>query len=115
MYSRELLASYIKQKGLTQSQLASQLKVSASNLNRALFSEKHHLTLPQFAKLVEALALTPDQVYHILTGKKEKEAVNQLVSEAINEIMEEFIHKKTVNNSVNKNAKKGGKQNQPIG
>lgn len=83
MYSKPLLKKYIAE-GLhrnqwTEKDLAEKLGVTPSNLSRALLQEGFNLTLPQFSQVVTLLHLTPEQVYHILTGKKAKEATAQLL------------------------------------
>lgn len=83
MYSKQLLRKYVDEglhlKDWTEKALAEKLNVTPSNLARALNQEGFNLTLPQFAEVVKLLDLTPDQVFHILTGKKAKEAKSQLI------------------------------------
>jgi hypothetical protein len=83
MYSKPLLKKYIAE-GLHRNQwpekdLAEKLGITPSNLNRALLQEGFNLTLPQFSQIITLLEFTPEQVYHILTGKKAKEATSQLL------------------------------------
>lgn len=94
MYSKKVLNFYIKeklhQKDSNNRQLAQAIGITQSNLSRALESEQHNLTLPQFADLVEYLSLDPDQVYHILTGKRKKEAAVSLVAASAKRLVEEL-------------------------
>jgi uncharacterized HAD superfamily protein len=95
MYSRPLLNRYVKerlkQEDSTFYQLAKDLGINQSNLKRSMESEKHHLTLSQFGQVTELLQLTPDQVFHILTGKKSKEATSQLVTTASLKLVNELL------------------------
>ena len=83
MYSKPLLRKYINEglhlKGWNEKQLADAIGSTSSNLNRALNQDGFNLTLPQFADVVSLLGLSSDQVYHIVTGKKSKEASAQLL------------------------------------
>lgn len=83
MYSKPLLRSYVNEglhlKSWRENQLAEALGMTPTNLSRALNQEGFNLTLQQFASLVQLLNLTPDQAFHILTGKKAKEATSQLL------------------------------------
>lgn len=83
MYSKQLLRKYINE-GLhfyqwSEKDLADKLGITPSNLSRALNSDGFNLTLPQFAHIVKILDFSSDQVIHILTGKKAKEATSQLL------------------------------------
>lgn len=95
MYSKKLLTKYIserlKQKDWSHYQLARELGISQSNFSRALESEQHNFTLMQFARITELLELTPEQVYHILTGKKAKEATTQLVASSALSIVDRIL------------------------
>lgn len=79
MYSKTLLVKYIdkglKLKGMTRYQLSKALSISQSNLSRALESETHNLTINQLSTLTTLLELSPDDLYHILTGKKAKPSI----------------------------------------
>jgi transcriptional regulator with XRE-family HTH domain len=99
MYSKSILNRYIserlKQKDWTMLQLANELGISPSNLTRALTQDQFNLTLPQFSQLVQLLGLTPDQTYHILTGKKAKEASSQLVVSYAKKLVAEVTKEST--------------------
>lgn len=94
MYSKPLLRKYIDEglhlKGWSEKQLADNLNITPSNFARALNQEGFNLTLPQFAAAITELGLTSDQVYHILTGKKAKEAKSQLIISYAKKIVEGF-------------------------
>jgi transcriptional regulator with XRE-family HTH domain len=83
MYSKPLLRSYVNEglhlKNWRENQLAEAMGMTPTNLSRALNQEGFNLTLQQFASLVQLLNLTSDQAFHILTGKKAKEATSQLL------------------------------------
>lgn len=83
MYSKPLLRKYVDEglhrKGWSEKQLADTLNITPSNLSRAVNQEGFNLTLPQFAEIVKVLDLSPEQIAHILTGKKAKEATSQLL------------------------------------
>lgn len=71
------------------------MEVTHSNLSRALDQDGFNLTLPQFARLVQLLEINQDQVYHILTGKRAKEAETALVARYARKIVEEIaVNKK---------------------
>jgi transcriptional regulator with XRE-family HTH domain len=92
MYSKPLLRKYISeglhQKGWTEKLLAENMGMTPTNLNRSLNQEGFNLTLPQFAEVVSLLNFTPEQVTHILTGKKSKEATSQLLLTYARKIVE---------------------------
>jgi DNA-binding Xre family transcriptional regulator len=92
MYSKAILNKYIaerlKQKGWTANQLSKELNVTQANLSRALNQDPFNLTLPQFAVLCSKLEFTPEQIYHIITGKKKKEATLQLLKSSIDSTLE---------------------------
>lgn len=83
MYSKPLLRKYITEglhrKEWSEKDFADRLGVTPSNLSRALHQEGFNLTLGQFANVVSLLEFTPEQITHILTGKKAKEATSQLL------------------------------------
>jgi DNA-binding Xre family transcriptional regulator len=83
MYSKPLLNKYIAEalhrKEWSEKDLAEKLGITPSNLSRALMQEGFNLTLGQFANAVDLLGFTPEQICHILTGKKAKEANAQLL------------------------------------
>jgi DNA-binding Xre family transcriptional regulator len=83
MYSKPLLRSYVNEglhlKDWKENQLAYAMGMTPTNLSRALNQDGFNLTLQQFASLVHLLSLTSDQAFHILTGKKAKEATSQLL------------------------------------
>lgn len=87
MYSKQLLNRYIsertKQMDWTVNKLSQEMGMTQTNLSRALNQEQFNLTLPQFSRLCKLLDLTPEQIYHILTGMKKKEATLQLVKTGI--------------------------------
>ncbi len=87
MYSKPLLNKYIKetvkQKDWTMLKVAQEIGMPHGNLLRTLEGETFHLTLNQFSKLCDLLELTPEQITHILTGKKKKEATLQLIKKSI--------------------------------
>lgn len=96
MYSKKLLNTYISNHlhltGSNRNQLATRLGISHSNLNRALDEDPtHNLTLPQFADLVNVLGLDSLQVYHILTGKKAKEAAAVSVVKASKALVDQLL------------------------
>jgi transcriptional regulator with XRE-family HTH domain len=83
MYSKPLLRTYVNEglhlKGWREKQLAEAMGMTPTNLSRALNQDGFNFTLQQFASLVQLLNLTSDQAFHILTGKKAKEANAQLL------------------------------------
>lgn len=91
MYSKKILnkviAERLNQTGLNLHKLAKQLGITQTNLSRALNQDAFNLTLSQFARLVEVLELTPEQTFHILTGKKKKEADLQLIKTSIEKLL----------------------------
>jgi DNA-binding Xre family transcriptional regulator len=95
MYSKTILNKYIaerlKQKGWNANQLSKELNVTHTNLSRALNQDAFNLTLPQFAVLCSKLELTPEQIFHILTGKKRKEATLQLLKSSIDSTLENLV------------------------
>jgi AraC-like DNA-binding protein len=87
VYSKPLLRKYIDEalhlRGWSEKTLADNLGMKPSNLARSLNQEGYNLTLPQFADVIKLLEMPSEQVFHILTGKKAKEAKLQaLVSYA---------------------------------
>lgn len=96
MYSKKLLRKYIEQRlqltGSNHRQLAQALGASQSNLTRALADDPtYNLTLPQFAGLIDALQLEPVEVFHILTGKKAKEAAATAVAKTCKHLVEQLL------------------------
>ncbi len=83
MYSKPLLRKYITeklhQKEWSEKNLCDKLGIPPSNFTRALTMEGYNLTLPQFSQIVALLEFTPEQIAHVLTGKKAKEATSQLL------------------------------------
>lgn len=111
MYSKKLLRFYIdkhlQRKGSNYRQLAKELGITHSNLSRALDDDpKHNLTLPQFAHLVQYLDLDANQVFHVLTGKKGKEAAASLVESLSRQLVEQLSGKNGYNDFVNTGRKK---------
>jgi DNA-binding Xre family transcriptional regulator len=95
MYSKRLLKKYInerlKQKDWTDKRLAETIGMKHSNYYRAIESEDHNFTLPQLSGIVEALDFTPEQIFHILIGKKAKEATAQLVASSAKRIVDQIL------------------------
>jgi DNA-binding Xre family transcriptional regulator len=93
MYSKTQLQKYIEERmfqlDLNYHKLSKELGITQSNLSRSIFSESNHFTMSQFSELVRILELTPEQVYHILTGKKKKEATLQRIHSAVMKIVNE--------------------------
>jgi DNA-binding Xre family transcriptional regulator len=87
MYSKPLLNKYIKeclkQRDWPMLKLAQELGIPHGNLLRSLNGDNFHLTLNQFSKVCDLLDFTPEQITHILTGKKKKEATLQLIKKSI--------------------------------
>jgi DNA-binding Xre family transcriptional regulator len=94
MYSKPLVRKYINEglhrKEWSEKDLADKLEVTPSNLSRALNQDGFNLTLSQFASIVVLLEFTPEQITHILTGKKAKEATSQLLLSYAKKIITEL-------------------------
>ncbi len=94
MFKKDLLVKYIDdwraRTKTPQSSLAALIGMSPSNLKRACESESHNFTLEQFSAIVKIVELTPDQVFHILTGSRKTEALDQLLIQHANAINESF-------------------------
>ncbi len=96
MYSKKLFNKYIlarlKDKDWSYYKLAKELGLNPSNLTRSLDdTNNNNFTLEQFANIVGLLELTPEQVYHFLSGKKKKEATLQQVSSTAKKIIDDFV------------------------
>jgi len=95
MYSKTVLKGYIhqrlKQKDWTDKRLAESIGMKHSNYIRSMDSENHNFTLQQFSAIVETLDLTPEQVFHITTGKKAKIAASQLLVSSAQRLVDQIL------------------------
>lgn len=98
MFKKDLLVKYLDdwraRTKTPQSSLAALIGMSPSNLKRACESESHNFTLEQFSSIIKIAEFTPDQVFHILTGSRKSEAMDQLLLQHASSINKAF-NKKT--------------------
>lgn len=96
MYNKKravaLIEAAMKARNLTRSDLASMIGMNPSNLARAMDKDGYNFSWDQFSRIVDALELTRDEVYYIVTGKRKDDALADSIARAAKVLV------KTINN-----------------
>lgn len=87
-----LIEAAMKVKNITRSDLASMIGMNPSNLARAMDKDGYNFSWDQFSRIVDALELTRDEVYYIVTGKRKDDALADSIARAAKALV------KTINN-----------------
>jgi hypothetical protein len=94
MYSKASMVKFIEalitSQGRTKKEIAESIGMTPSNFARVLEKEGYNFTLQQFGQLAVSLNLTQDQVFHLITGKKKKEAVSHAVAQAAENLVNQL-------------------------
>lgn len=96
MYNKKravaLIEAAMKVKNITRSDLATIIGMNASNFARAMDKDGYNFSWDQFSRIADALELTRDEVYYIVTGKRKDDALADSIARAAKALV------KTINN-----------------